>query len=211
MTITQAQPKPGKSALRRAVQAQRQARPLAERQQVGQAIAAVGLELPQVRRASCVTVYASLPDEPDTSLLRAGLRELGIRVLLPIVDADPDDRELDWAQDDGDLRPTGRLALPEPQGPRFGLSEVARAQVVIVPALAVDTVGTRLGRGRGYYDNALAHADPTALILALVHDREVLDAAATPIPREPHDVAVHGVITPTRWMFFGPPVSPLLG
>jgi 5-formyltetrahydrofolate cyclo-ligase len=94
--------------------------------------------------------------------------------------------------------------LLEPQGPRFGAAELGSAQVVLVPALAVDTIGTRLGRGRGYYDAALACAHPQALILALVHDQELLDAEATPIPREQHDAAVHGVITPTRWMFFSP-------
>jgi 5-formyltetrahydrofolate cyclo-ligase len=191
---------PTKLALRRTVTAQRQARTGPEREQAGRAIAAVALELPRLRRADCVAVYASLPDEPSTALLRAGLRELGLRVLLPVVDA-AGSRRLDWAEDLGELVSTGELRLPEPQGPRFGPDELGAAQVVIVPALAVDTVGTRLGRGRGYYDSALTHADPDALILALVHDQEVLDAVSTPIPREPHDLAVHGVITPSRWMF----------
>jgi 5-formyltetrahydrofolate cyclo-ligase len=195
---------PTKLALRRTVKAQRQSMSGPERARIGRSIAAVGLELPRLRQAECVTVYASLPDEPSTDELRVGLRDLRIRVLLPVVPGGSDDRTLDWAEDDGELAAAGQLGLPEPQGPRFGSAEVGKAQVVIVPALAVDTLGTRLGRGRGYYDTALTQAHPDALILALVHDQEVLDAGTTPIPRERHDIAVHGVITATRWMFFSP-------
>jgi 5-formyltetrahydrofolate cyclo-ligase len=42
------------------------------------------------------------------------------------------------------------------------------------------------------------------LVLAMVHDEEVLDPT-TPVPSDPHDIAVHGVVTPTRWMFFRRP------
>ena len=204
MPVSQAQLIPTKLALRRTLKAQRRGRSTGEREQTGRAIAAVGLELPRLRRAGCVAVYASLPEEPGTALLRSGLRELGIRVLLPVVDAEPGSRRLDWAEDDGELAVAGTLQLPEPTGRRFGPDELGQAQVILVPALAVDTTGTRLGRGGGYYDTALTHAAPGALLLALVHDAEVLDAGTTPIPREPHDIGVHGVITPTRWMFFSP-------
>jgi 5-formyltetrahydrofolate cyclo-ligase len=204
MSASQAQLIPTKLALRRTLKAQRHNRSTAERDQVGRAIAAVGLELPRLRRADCVAVYASLPEEPGTALLRAGLRELRIRVLLPVIGDDPGSRQLDWAEDHGELTTSGVLNLLEPTGRRFGPAEIGQAQVVLVPALAVDTTGTRLGRGGGYYDTALTQADPQALLLALVHDQEVLDAETTPIPREPHDLAVHGVITPTRWMFFSP-------
>ena len=200
MTSAQPQLIPTKLALRRTAKAQREARSEAEREQAGASIAAVGLELPRLRQADCVAVYASLPDEPGTGLLRAGLRELGTRVLLPVIAG----RALDWSEDSGELIASGPLRLLQPPGRRFGPAELGQAQVVIVPALAVDTIGTRLGRGRAYYDTALGQAHPDALILALVHDPEVLDAATTPIPREPHDVAVHGVITPTRWMYFSP-------
>jgi 5-formyltetrahydrofolate cyclo-ligase len=204
MSASQAQLIPTKLALRRTLKAQRHNRSTAERDQVGRAIAAVGLELPRLRRADCVAVYASLPEEPGTALLRAGLRELRIRVLLPVIGDDPGSRRLDWAEDHGELTTSGVLNLLEPTGRRFGPAEIGQAQVILVPALAVDTTGTRLGRGGGYYDTALTQADPQALLLALVHDQEVLDAETTPIPREPHDIAVHGVITPTRWMFFSP-------
>jgi 5-formyltetrahydrofolate cyclo-ligase len=147
-----------------------------------------------------VAAYGSLPDEPGTGPLREALRARGTRVLLPIV---VDDKNLDWAEDDGELVTSSNtgLRLPEPAGPRLGQSALADADVVLVPALAVDTSGARLGQGRGYYDRALQQLGEGIVVLALVHDEEVLDPS-TPIPADPHDIAVHGAVTPTRWMFF---------
>jgi 5-formyltetrahydrofolate cyclo-ligase len=202
-----------KQALRRILRARRAERSADDAEREARAIAAVGLELPRLRRASCVALYASIAGEPGTAALRAGLHELGVRVLLPVVGPDPARREMGWAEDVGDLVPGGPLGLPEPAGPRFGPDELARAEVVVVPALAVDTSGTRLGRGRGYYDAALRRVSRSASVLALVHDDELLDAGGSPIPAEPHDVPVAGILTPSRWMFLRPgrssdPVSP---
>jgi 5-formyltetrahydrofolate cyclo-ligase len=199
--VTSAEPEltPTKLALRRTIRAQRDGRGSAERESVARALAMVALELPAIRRARCVAAYASRPDEPGTGLLREALRTRGTRVLLPVV---ADDKNLDWAEDEGELVVSPTLGLPEPTGPRLGHSALAEADVVIVPALAVDTFGTRLGQGRGYYDRALQGLGDGVLVLALVHDEEVLDPT-TPVPRDPHDVAVHGVVTPSHWMFFG--------
>ncbi len=201
MTSSQTDLTPTKLALRRTVQAQRQARAAGDRDQVERALAINALELPRLRRASCVAVYASLPGEPGTTPLRTALRERGTRVLLPVI---TDEVTLTWAEDDGEVQPAGLFGVPEPARQRATPDGLSAAGVIVVPALAVDTNGTRLGRGRGYYDRALVQAHAGALILAVVHDDEVLDAADTPIPREQHDVVVHGVLTPTRWMFFSP-------
>ena len=202
MTASEVRPTPTKLGLRRTVKAQRADRPPKLRDQLARALSAVALEMPRIRAAECVAVYASLPDEPGTDELRRGLRDLRIRVLLPVVAEPREARLLQWALDEGELAPSGPLGLPEPLGPRFGPAELRAAQVVLVPALAVDTTGARLGRGGGFYDAALRDVDPGATVLALVHDDELFDAATTPVPREPHDVPVHGVLTPTRWMFF---------
>jgi 5-formyltetrahydrofolate cyclo-ligase len=200
MTASEPGLTPTKLALRRTIRAQRQGRGEEERRATARALAMVALELPALRRASCVAAYASTPEEPGTGPLRAALRDRGTRVLLPVV---VDDKNLDWAEDDGgELVETGSLALPEPTGPRLGAAGLADASVVLVPALGVDTTGFRLGQGRGYYDRALRQLGERVLVMALVHDEEVLDAATTPVPRDAHDVAVGGAITPTRWMFF---------
>ncbi len=67
---------------------------------------------------------------------------------------------------------------------------------MFVPALAVDTAGTRLGQGGGWYDRALVDARADARFFALVFPGEVHDARVSPLPREPHDVGVDAVITP---------------
>jgi 5-formyltetrahydrofolate cyclo-ligase len=201
--VTSAEPEltPTKLALRRTVRAQREGRSPEERERVARSLALVALELPAIRRARCVAAYGSLPYEPGTGPLRDALRTRGTRVLLPVV---VDDKNLDWAEDTGELVTSPGLQLPEPTGPRLGQSALAEADVVIVPALAVDTSGTRLGQGRGYYDRALQALGHGVLVLALVHDEEVLDPA-TPVPHDPHDIAVHGAVTPSRWMFFRHP------
>ena len=69
---------------------------------------------------------------------------------------------------------------------------VARADLVVVPALAVDRYGFRLGRGGGSYDRALARVSASTLTVALLHDGELLDR----LPAEPHDRPVRAVVTP---------------
>ena len=184
-----------KRAVRSRIRAERRVRPAERRNADAEALTIVVRELPEVARARCVALYAAMPDEPDTEPLRRALRASGVRVLLPIV---LDGSQLDWADDDGDLRPATRLGGPEPTGPRLGPDGVQLAQVVLIPALAVDTLGNRLGQGAGYYDRTLPLLGPSVPVLAVVHDNEVLDAAIEPIPAEPHDVPVDAVITPHR-------------
>lgn len=133
-----------------------------------------------------VAAYASLGTEPGTGPLRAALRAAGATVLLPVLQPDGD---LDWAVDEGDLRPGLRGTL-EPSGPVLGREAVGRCAVLVVPALAVDRTGTRLGRGGGAYDRALARAH--GRVLAALHDGELVDA----LPAESHDRPVHAAVVP---------------
>ena len=68
---------------------------------------------------------------------------------------------------------------------------MADVELVVVPALAVDRRGNRLGRGAGFYDRALAGSRP-ATVVAVIYDDELLDT----VPAEAHDVPVHAVLTP---------------
>lgn len=162
-----------------------------------------------------VACYASRGTEPGTTALVRALAARGTTVLLPHTHdgSDGGGTRLGW----------GRAALPTARpdpvpgpgldtgpgpgpdlGPDLGPHALATAGVVLVPALAVDTAGRRLGRGGGYYDRALdglrARLGRLPPVVALVHDDEVLDAGVRPVPAEEHDVRVSHVATPSRWL-----------
>jgi 5-formyltetrahydrofolate cyclo-ligase len=138
------------------------------------------------------TVAAFVPDEtePGHGRLPAAFTQLGARILLPVVPADG--AELSWAVDTGRLAP-GRFGLMEPVGPRLGPTAIGTAEAVVVPALAVARDGRRLGRGGGYYDRALRHTRPDAVLVAVVFDDELVDE----LPIEAHDHPVTAVVTPS--------------
>ena len=134
-----------------------------------------------------VGAYASFGTEPGTGPLRAALRAR-TEVLLPVLEPDGD---LDWALDDGRLT-AGPGSLPVPAGPRLGRAAVASCGLLVVPALAVDRAGTRLGRGGGSYDRALARA--RGYVVAALHSGELVPELSA----EPHDRPVHAVVLPDR-------------
>jgi 5-formyltetrahydrofolate cyclo-ligase len=88
---------------------------------------------------------------------------------------------------------------PEPGTHALGTGAIAQADVVIAPALAVDSRGVRLGQGGGWYDRALEHVRPGTKVVAVVFPEEVYDASDRPLPVEPHDKPVHAVATPHGW------------
>lgn len=176
-----------KPALRRSLGGRRRALPLAERSAGDAARTAALLEAlrcaPDLRGARTVTCYVSVGAEPDTSELRAALAAAGLRVLLPRLRADGG---LAWALEDGGLA-VGAGRIPEPIGPAL---DPYQAELWLVPALAVDRRGTRLGRGGGSYDRTLPAGRP---VVALLHDGELVSA----LPAESHDRPVSHVALPT--------------
>jgi 5-formyltetrahydrofolate cyclo-ligase len=181
-------PVAAKAALRERLLGRRRSRSAAER-----AAAAAAVTTALLRGLAGVrTLAAFAPDEiePGAGRLPAAYTQLGARVLLPIVPSEG--RELTWAVDTGRLAP-GRFGVLEPVGPRLGITAIGTADVVVVPALAVDRGGVRLGRGGGYYDRALVHARPDAVLVAVVFDDELVDE----LPAEPHDRRVRAVVTPS--------------
>ncbi|MBO0804137.1 MAG: 5-formyltetrahydrofolate cyclo-ligase [Nocardiopsaceae bacterium] len=150
------------------------------------------LELPQVGAAGTVAVYYSVGSEPSTRSLVYALWKQGHYVVLPVLLSDGD---LDWASYEGpDSMVPGPRGLLEPSEPRRGVETVSRADVVIVPALAVSRAGMRLGRGGGSYDRALARVGERVPTIALLYDDELLPS----VPAAPHDLPVRAVATPGR-------------
>lgn len=147
------------------------------------------LALPEVAAARTVAAYISMPTEPDTGDLIRTLTERGVQVLLPVL---LPDRDLDWGVAGPLAEGPGRLR--EPVGARLGVDAIGTADVVLCPGLAADRGGTRLGRGGGSYDRALARTRADALRVLLLYEDELVDR----LPADPHDEPVHVVVTPTR-------------
>src|SRR6202453_5202264 len=148
------------------------------------------LSLPQLQMAGTVAAYYSVGAEPDTRGLVYALWKRGTYVLLPLLLPDGD---LDWASYEGpDSLVPGPRGLAEPVEPPRGPEAVARADVVLAPALAVDHAGNRLGRGGGSYDRALARVAPLIPVIALLYDDELLSH----VPAEQHDTPVRAAVRP---------------
>lgn len=190
-----------KSSMRDRLSADRRSRPGADRIAADRAVCAIVRDLLRdgrrpgrpavgaVRRT--VAGYVPTSGEPGGAGLPESLRGHHDRVLLPVLRSDLD---LDWAEYTGpDCLQPARWRLCEPAGPRLGREAVVSASVLVVPALAVDRRGNRLGRGGGSYDRALTRVPDRTLVVALLYDGELLDT----LPTEPHDRRVNAVITPT--------------
>ncbi|MGW0912359.1 5-formyltetrahydrofolate cyclo-ligase [Streptomyces sp. NPDC002784] len=197
---------PDKRTLRREFLAVRNRLTADDLRESAVALASRALELPELAQARTVAAYVSVGSEPGTPALLDALRARGVRVLLPALLPDND---LDWGAYSGDgslarVRHGGRMALFEPSGERLGPDAVSTADVVLLPGLAVDARGMRLGRGGGSYDRVLARlerADAHPALVVLLYDTEVVEH----VPAEPHDRPVHAVVTPTRVRRFPAP------
>lgn len=168
------------------------------------ALSRQALALPELTQARTVAAYVSVGSEPGTPALLDALLTRGVRVLLPALLPDND---LDWGAYTGAgslarVRHGGRMALFEPAGERLGPDAVTEADVVLLPGLAVDADGMRLGRGGGSYDRVLARLDRAGTrpaLVVLLYDTEVV----VRVPGEPHDRPVHAVVTPSGVRRFG--------
>lgn len=121
--------------------------------------------------------YESLPHEPPTTALNSALQAVGHRVLVPIT---LPDMRLEWCD------------LADPDRTPLGVDAPRRADLAVVPALAVDTTGTRLGQGGGCYDRVLPMLPLDCPVVALLHPGEYTEEV---LPRDPHDVPVTAVVT----------------
>lgn len=166
--------------------------------EAGDALADRALELPELAQARTVAAYVSVGTEPGTLALLDALRARDIGVLLPVLLPDND---LDWGAYSGEgslarVQHGGKMALFEPTGERLGPDAVTAADVVLLPGLAVDGRGMRLGRGGGSYDRVLARLERAGAhpaLVVLLYDSEVVER----VPAEAHDRPVRAVVTPS--------------
>lgn len=140
-----------------------------------------------------VAAYAPLPSEPGFPDLAEALVPLCRTVLLPVArSAEGIPLPLQWSEFRSGALVAAPYGLMEPPPPWLPPPALGSANLVLVPALAVDRHGVRLGRGAGFYDRSLGFRDPAARLIAVVRDDELVDE----LPVEPHDVAMTHALTP---------------
>ena len=143
-----------------------------------------------------VCAYVPIGAEPGTLAMVDRLGELCVRALLPVTRIDDDGQPLPllWGEYVPGALVSGRFGLLEPAEPEPEKESVGLASAVLVPALAVDRRGVRLGRGGGYYDRSLALCRPDARLIAVVRDEEIV----AELPSEAHDVRMTHALTPRQ-------------
>ena len=189
---------PSKKALLRAqIRAQRAATAPAIHADRDAAIAVNAEELmatqPPGARIAC---YLSAPTEPGTNALVRALLDHGFEVIAPRVR----DGHLDWAVvSAASSYQIGSFGIREVTGPSVGLDTepLRSAELVFVPALAIDHRGVRLGQGGGFYDRTLEHlvTGPAAgpLLVGVINQDELYDE----LPAEDHDRVVAAALSQT--------------
>lgn len=143
--------------------------------------------------AGTVGAYIPVGSEPGAAVEGVPLLDAlsGVRVLVPVA---RNGSPMQWAEYRPDELVPAPFGLREPAPPWLPPESIAEAAIVLVPALAVDHRGVRLGRGAGFYDRALTLAAPDARLVAVVRDEELVDE----LPAEPHDVPMTHALTPGR-------------
>jgi 5-formyltetrahydrofolate cyclo-ligase len=138
--------------------------------------------------ARMVALYRALPSECGTASVAAALQSAGLRVCYPAIV--PGELRLQFRQPSGAFI-AGALGIEEPTGTPVALAAI---DLLVVPAIAVDTAGRRLGRGKGHYDATLAAYGGASVAL-------VLDSQLVPeVPVGEHDRRVGAVCTDARWI-----------
>lgn len=145
------------------------------------------LEDLRIGPGDAVTGYESLPVEPQIEPVCRVLAARGATVLVPITLPSFD---LDWSD------------RADPARTPWGLDAITACRLVLIPALSVDTGGTRMGQAGGCYDRALPRARPGAVIVALLHPGELLPHH---LPADPWDQPVDAVVSAEglAWTTYG--------
>ncbi|MFC7448654.1 5-formyltetrahydrofolate cyclo-ligase [Rhodococcus daqingensis] len=180
-----------KAQWRARVLAERRSRDAETRDAENRALAAAAADLGiALGPSATVCAYVPVGTEPGSTAILDALRPRVARILLPVA---REPGPLHWAEYHGtDALVSAPFGLREPGEPHLPPTAIAAAAAILIPALAVDGRGVRLGRGAGFYDRTLDLADPAARLIAVIRDDEVV----AELPDESHDIRVGWVLTP---------------
>lgn len=143
---------------------------------------------PRVQEADTILMYHSLPDEVDTHSALDQLLAMGKKVLLPKVVSDTEMTIHEYTGQDS-LQPSEPYGILEPTTPEFSIVNCQLSIVIVVPGMAFDKHGHRLGRGKGYYDRFLSRI-PNIYKIGVCFPFQLIDK----VPFEPTDILVDEVL-----------------
>jgi 5-formyltetrahydrofolate cyclo-ligase len=182
-----------KSALRATARAMLQALTSEQKQSAAESICKRLMALSYWKGAQSVLLFASRPDEPDIW----GLAHIALaqqkEVYLPRFVPDTGRYEAALIANPAEDVVPGKFGILEP-APLCSVADWKRLDLVLVPGLAFDWHGHRLGRGKGYYDRLLASVSGKTCGVAF--DPQLISA----LPVEPHDVRLNCILTPSHWL-----------
>lgn len=165
---------------------------LPDRQRRGEQIQQSAGNLPQLRKAEHIMIYVGHRSEVQTGTLISRLLAAGKHVYVPWCDGE--ELRLFRLESGVELQP-GAFGIPEPPPELRRLSgRTGRAsdlQAVLVPGIAFDRRGHRLGQGKGYYDRLLSQVSHGCVSIGLAYDIQLVER----IPTETHDVALDLIVT----------------
>lgn len=180
-----------KSALRVRIRELVRAIPADERRTLSQTLCGMMRQQTPWQCSTRILFYSALPDEPDiTPLLEEAWAERKIAAL-PRFDLPTNSYAACIVSNRAELLP-GRFGVLEP-GAGCPVIPLNQLDLALVPGVAYDSTGRRLGRGKGFYDRLLAGVRGHKCGVAF--DAQIIAA----VPEEPHDMRVNSILTPTRW------------
>ena len=181
-----------KTSLRQQVRARLRALSVEQLRDDSQRVCERLFTLPVWRHARIVLLFAPLLDEPDIwPVVSAALKE-GKEVSLPKIDSGGFGYDASPIKSLEDLSP-GKFGILEPCDTTTTIA-LNRLDLVLVPGVAFDPRGGRLGRGKGFYDRLLSAVN--GLKCGVAFDEQIVDA----VPVGPVDVRLNCILTPTRWI-----------
>lgn len=181
-----------KAELRKRLRGVRKTAPLEACQERSAKIVATLRELPEVANARSVALFWPIEarHEVDLRALDEWLRARGAKVAYPAIDAETNDMTFRFVPDVAKMEELGYgFREPPADAPRADVLDV-----VVVPAIAVDPTGHRIGYGAGYYDRTLPKYSPPARTIAVIYDWQLV----AEIPSTPGDVQVGKIVTDLR-------------
>ncbi len=189
-----------KQQLRRRLRARRRQLSPLQRQRATQGVCAVIARHPLFRQARRIALYRAADGEIDPLPLARLARRLGKALYLPVLRPGGHLGFVAWRE--GAVLRRNRFGIAEPVGPRLSAQQL---DLVLLPLVAFDCRGGRLGMGGGFYDRTFAWMNKAGsfrrrpLLVGLAHAFQQVES----LPREPWDVPLAAVATERGWMAVG--------